>query len=114
MSRLIFEDTESMPGVKQQLYGKEEGDLEVFADGVWGSQLHNGIVKVNFVTVAPQDGNEIQRKEVAVRLVMPVGMFLALEGFVRDFKIHLEELQQQQIERQQQESEKPNENHIQR
>ncbi|MFN0022851.1 MAG: hypothetical protein ACKVS5_03035 [Parvularculaceae bacterium] len=95
MPRLIFEDTQNIPGVKQMLYGKDVGDLEIFVDGAWGTSLNNGIVKVNFTTTAPTEEAGVLRKEVAVRLAMPADMFLSLESFIRDFREHLEMMRQE-------------------
>jgi hypothetical protein len=107
------------------LYGRSEGDLEIFVDGIWGMTRSNtGTVKVNFYTRSMNtDGTEVlpegEMRHVAFRMVTTVPEFIAIARYLMSRATEMEKdfaappeiqaiLEQQKKERQANQS--PNEN----
>jgi len=77
------------------LFGRSEGDLEIFVDGAWGVSSSGPMVKVNFYTCGiNSDGKTTipgERREVAFRLVTSITRFISIAKFLADQAKNLEE-----------------------
>lgn len=80
--RQIFE-TPIDDGKTARLFGKEAGDAEIHIDGAWGlTYTGAGTCKINLYTVAPNEDNNIERREVAARLTMTAQTMFALRDYL--------------------------------
>jgi hypothetical protein len=79
--RKIFESVED-DSKRAELFGKEVGDPEIHVDGAWGLTYVNGICKLNFYTVTSNTDENIERREVAVRISMILPTFVALRDLL--------------------------------
>ena len=90
-ARKIFSQTQP-DGTEVHLYGKDDGDNEIHIDGAWGLTYINGACKINLFSTAPTEPkNSIERREVAVRIVMAVPTVFALKDYLVDQCKHLQE-----------------------
>ena len=61
-----------------ELYGKEEGDPEIYCEGAHGFASTGAITKFNLYTVMPWDSDEkCQKRRVVARIVMPAAEFIS-------------------------------------
>ncbi len=81
-SRKIYQKKSDGKGKASALFTKEGGEPEIFVDGAWGVLYGNGVCKINLYSTAATDPEEnIERREVAVRLVMSVITMRQLADF---------------------------------
>jgi len=113
--RQIFSDDQG-----NVLFGRSEGDLEIYVDGIWGLASTGINVKVIFYTRGLNtDGKNVipgERREVAVRLTTSIPNFVAIARYFMDQAKKLEEQAQppsevqalfDQLEREKQEKPAP-------
>jgi hypothetical protein len=67
------------------------GDQEIHIDGAWGLTYTAGTCKINWYTVAPVSDDQIERREVAVRITMGAPTLFALRGLLETQSKSLEE-----------------------
>ncbi|MGR3342618.1 MAG: hypothetical protein ACU0DI_05230 [Paracoccaceae bacterium] len=79
--RLILERTEPN-GLQIKLYGKDEGDEEIYIDGAWGMLTSGVTAKINLYKVAMSFDEGVERREVVARLVMPIPTMLSLRDYL--------------------------------
>ena len=88
--RQIFSDDQG-----NVLFGRSEGDLEIYVDGIWGMASTGVNVKVVFYTRGlNSDGKNVipgERREVAVRLTASIPNFIAIARYFMDQAKKLEE-----------------------
>lgn len=79
--RLIF--TKELPdGKRQELYEPTSGTPEIFIDGAWGTSTSPLHFKINLFTTAVSGDKDVERREVAVRLVMPINALFELKNYL--------------------------------
>jgi hypothetical protein len=82
--RLLLE-REEPNGRISRLYGDDVRDLEIYIDGAWGVTMTQHICKLNLYTHSFEfKEDNVDRREVAVRLVMPISVMFSMRDFFRD------------------------------
>ena len=70
-------------GRKLALYGKSQGDLEFFVEGIHGMAFSGTHAKLNLFTTVPFVGEQNEEhREVVARLVIPTGALVAMAQFL--------------------------------
>lgn len=82
MSQRLLSELKSDDGKIARLYGSEEGDQEIFVEGIHGLMTSQAFVKLNFFTVAMTSDKHEERREVACRLVIPLPVFFSIAEFL--------------------------------
>jgi hypothetical protein len=89
--RQIFSDDKG-----NVLFGRAEGDPEIYVDGIWGTSSSGTGMKLNFYTIGfNANGKDVvpgERREVVLRLITSIPSFLAIADH---FAKHAEQIKKQ-------------------